>query len=54
MEAGALRELPPGEARVLADLAKPGPEGLLGALGVIGHTINCRMSRGLVVAVRDG
>lgn len=54
MEAGPLRELPAGEARVLADPAESAPECLLGTLGVTCHGINCRLSHGLVVAVRDG
>jgi hypothetical protein len=54
VKAGALRELPPGKTRVLADLAEPAPECLLSALGVTGHGINCRLSRRLVVVVRDG
>ena len=54
VEAGALGELPPGEARVLADPAEAAPECFLGTLGVTGHGINCRRSPGLVIAVRDG
>ncbi len=54
VKAGPLRKLPPGEARVLADLAEPSPECLLGALGVTGHGLSYRLSRRPVAAVRDG
>jgi hypothetical protein len=53
VKAGPLRELPPGETRVLADLAEPPPECLLSTLGITGHGINYRLSRRPVAAVRD-
>ena len=53
VEAGQLRELASGQARILTDLAEPTAECLLGALRLIGHVTSRRLLGRPVVLVRD-